>query len=165
MNEPEKSKKAGRPAKPLAERFWSRVPGKPQDECWEWSGHCGNHGYGVIRDRKKFLTAHRVSYAINRGEIPNGLWVLHTCDNRKCVNPSHLFLGTHRDNDDDKMNKGRQSKGEQTGLAKVNSAEVREIRATLKTGLTQEAVGAKYGLHQSQVSRIGRSKSWAHIID
>lgn len=80
--------------------------------CWEWQFTKSGTGYGVIELRKKLLGVHVVSYMLWRGENPQGLFVLHRCDNRVCCNPDHLFLGTNQDNIDDKVSKGRQAKGE-----------------------------------------------------
>lgn len=97
------------------ERFWTRVSKSDDfDSCWEWTGTKDKDGYGKlsIGGRKvnggKIYTAHRLSWMLNYGVIPNGLWVLHRCDNPCCCNPKHLFLGTVKDNVDDMRAKGRQ---------------------------------------------------------
>lgn len=93
----------------LKEQFLSKVMWIPFHECWEWGRSIGNHGYGFCYDKKvgKVTVAHRISYELHFGKIPKGLCVLHKCDNRSCVNPKHLFLGTAKDNALDKINKGR----------------------------------------------------------
>lgn len=97
--------------KALAERFWEKVRRVGPSSCWEWTAHCDRRGYGEIGSSgnrgKPHLRAHRVSWEIHNGPIPDGLFVLHRCDNRKCVNPHHLFLGTAKDNTQDMLAKGR----------------------------------------------------------
>lgn len=93
---------------PIAERFWQRVTVGPEDQCWEWQGPFNHYGYGLIGDALGTpQRAHRVSYEIHKGPIPDGLVVMHSCDNPPCVNPAHLSVGTVADNNWDRARKGR----------------------------------------------------------
>ena len=91
--------------KAFQSRFWAKVD--TSGGCWKWMASTDRKGYGHISYRSQLLQAHRVSYIMVYGPIPDGLCVLHKCDNPGCVNPDHLFLGTHKDNSDDKISKGR----------------------------------------------------------
>lgn len=100
----------------LTERFWLKVTTNPiwnGSDCWIWRGACFQKGYGQFwtGKTKKKIKAHRYSWVLHNGQIPNGFYVLHKCDNMVCVKPSHLFLGTHADNVADKISKGRQFHG------------------------------------------------------
>ena len=90
---------------PIKKRFWSKV--RKTSKCWIWEGHKDKNGYGRIGLDKKYIRVHRFSYELKNGHIPKGLWVLHQCDNPPCVNPSHLKVGTHQENQSDKSERGR----------------------------------------------------------
>jgi hypothetical protein len=95
----------------MEQRFNKKYIINEHTDCWEWTAAKNNIGYGMFRFSKELMrTAHRVSYEINKGPIPHGMVVCHTCDNPKCVNPDHLWVGTHKDNSRDMTSKGRHGK-------------------------------------------------------
>jgi hypothetical protein len=155
--------------KKLSDRFWAKVRiGDSKDSCWEWLGYKNPGGYGRIGIGKRsdgHEIAHRVSWILHNGVIPEGMFVLHACDNRGCVNPHHLFLGTQADNVHDCQRKGRSaggsSKGSNNPNSKLTQQEVDEIRATYKSGVMyQYQLADLYGISQAQVSLIIRRESW-----
>src|SRR3990167_5944059 len=101
---------------------------KKTDNCWKWTHTKNIHGYGFVSHLGKNTPAHRFSWILNNGKIPDGLCVLHKCDNRICVNPDHLFLGTLQDNISDKVSKGRQAVGEKVGSSKLSNKDIVKIR-------------------------------------
>jgi hypothetical protein len=163
-------------------RFWAKVDKRGPDECWEWTaGKWKNTGYGafVIGTSKDHYThgAHRVAYTIQHEEIPDKLFVCHKCDNRLCMNGSHLFLGTYLDNIKDMVSKGRNAKGERSwvnlyperrlrgeasGLHKVTEANVREIRQ-LAANFTFTELGIKFGISRVSIANIIKKKTWTHL--
>jgi len=148
-------------------RFWDKVDKRGPDECWEWNGAKCSSGYGIIRIENRALSAHRVSYEIHYGPIPDGMHVLHICDRPPCCNPAHFFLGTHQDNMDDRVKKNRSNRkvkiGEDAGSAKLTEAQVREIRQLRATGMTQRDVADRFGISQPNVWKIVHRKAWQHI--
>lgn len=133
--------------------------------CWLWTGATASHGYGELHygDGKR-PKAHRVSYELFRGEIPKGMFVCHTCDVRRCVNPAHLFLGTQADNMADMVAKGRQSRGAAHGKSKLNEEKILEIRSLWASGLMSGiALSRMYGVSKGAISFIVNRKSWRHV--
>lgn len=149
----------------LQNRIEEKIYYEPNTGCWLWAGACGTAGYGSINVCGRTEGAHRASYAIHKGPIPNRLLVLHTCDVRICVNPDHLFLGTHQDNMDDMTTKGRHAapKGQNHGMAKLTDGDVSQIRAMLIEGNeTQAAIGEKFGVSSNLIHYIKTGKLWAN---
>ncbi len=121
--------------------------------------------YGAINWGGKMFSAHRVSWNIHFGEIPEGLWVLHKCDNGKCVNPYHLYVGTPTDNRLDMVARYRDVSA--TGIhpitAKLRPEQVKEIKALLIQGLSAPKIGAMYNVTRACIRGILNGKSWRHI--
>jgi hypothetical protein len=148
-----------------ADRFWSHVHKRTDTGCWEWSASVGTSGYGQFAVGRDMRRAHRVAWELERGPITGGLCVLHVCDNRLCVNPSHLFLGTRRDNHLDMVSKNRQriAVGEQASHAKLTEDDVRRIRLLLLDGRSTRSIARDFGVSGSAIWAISAGKSWAHI--
>ncbi len=141
------------------DRFWSKV--NKSDECWVWTRARNPKGYGWFGFRQRLQLAHRVSWMLAFGDIPEGLDVLHSCDNPPCVRPEHLFLGTHGDNNADRHAKGRSAgpKGEVNGNSRLTLEDVREIRA-LRGQVLQKDLAARFGVNQSNISHIQNNRTW-----
>ncbi len=134
------------------------------NNCWTWVGSCsGGSKYGQTYYRGRVDKAHRVSYMLFNGSIPPGHDVMHTCDNPKCVNPSHLITGTRKDNMQDAVKKGRHPHGETHGRAKVNESQVRQIRVLYTQGLSYRALASKYGVSHLTIRDIVVRNTWRHV--
>jgi hypothetical protein len=145
----------------LAERFWEKV--RKGKRCWVWTAYRNNCGYGLIGGGRRgagMLRASRVSWVLAHGDIPKGLWVLHRCCNPPCVRPSHLYLGTHKDNCRDMVRDGHSLKGERNPFAKLSPRTVVLIRRA--TGENAE-IGRRYGVTGPTVSEIKTGKIWRHV--
>lgn len=151
----------------LDERLWAKVD--KTTTCWLWKGSLWG-GYGRIwkTGERSSTQVHRISWELVNGPIPEGILVLHKCDNGRCVRPSHLFLGSHQDNTDDMMRKGRHRtnsiRGVEHGRAKLSDDWVREIRSKyLGKGYTQEGLAKEYGISRGHIGRIVNNKIWKHL--
>ncbi len=144
-------------------KFWDRVNITGLLDCAEWTGAKNRRGYGVAWNGENTILAHRFAWELIYGAIPDGLYVLHKCDNPSCCNTSHLFLGTHADNQCDKINKGRQSRGTDRYFAKLSDADIPEIRSLLKQGVVQTLIAKKYEVSRRVIGKIKQGKAWKHI--
>ncbi len=142
------------------DRFWTK--GGKTATCWDWTGLRSHAGYGHFRFRGGIRRAHRVAWELTRGPIPDGLCVLHSCDNPSCVRPDHLFLGTNADNIRDKTVKGRAAKGEINGNAKLTAEQVRAIRSDKRL---EREIAADFGIVRSHVRAIKAREKWAHLAE
>ena len=146
-------------------RFWSKVDVGNPDECWEWKASKRNkQGYGCFSMNRKNESAHRVAWELINGKIPKGIHVLHRCDNTGCVNPVHLFLGTHQDNmrDRDKKERRTPAIGSNHGLAKLTEKDIPEIRK-LFGKLSMRKIAKLYGVSDTIINYIKIGKTWRHI--
>lgn len=160
--------------KSFADRFSSQV--LKTESCWLWTGYKNQRGYGRIKKLGKFVAAHRQAWESANGPVPDGLMVCHTCDNRACVNPQHLFVGTAQDNTDDAVSKGRlkpiavigqpsneeRARGSKHGCAKLTEADVRSVLATPIT-VTSKSIAASLGVSPSTIELIRKRRTWKHV--
>lgn len=161
-------------------RFWSKV--EKTDGCWEWQGSFFPSGYGQFNVRRTGMNSHRYAYqSHHKKSIPNGLFACHSCDNKKCCNPSHLFLGTPKDNSLDMVKKGRASKvgnrgnnkgikkqagaqdGERNPNSKLTEWDIRFIRHWRDKGHTLQSIGSAFGVSKQMIRAISLRRSWAHV--
>jgi len=142
--------------------FWAQVSKRGRDDCWLWNRWKDKDGYGQIRRFGRKCRAHRVAYELTRGPIPKGRFVLHSCDNPSCVNPQHLWIGTHTDNVRDMMNKGRNVylHGERNPHSKLTNEVVLEIRNAVGSSYS---IARRFNISQSNISRIRARKTWPHV--
>lgn len=157
-----------RTRRPLVDRFWEKVD--RSGDCWIWQGSLTRAGYGHMGTGGRAepnIYAHRLAWELLRGPIPPGMEVCHDCpggDNRACVNPAHLFLGTHLDNMGDMTMKGRGANGESLPQAKLTEDNVRAIRARYARGdIPMSALAREYGVSESTILRVVRRIDWRHV--
>jgi hypothetical protein len=143
----------------IEERFWKYVDKRGPDDCWEWQG-ATTSGYGAFAPYMHLnILAHRYSYELHNRPIPDGMFVCHRCDNRPCVNPNHLFLGTLQDNHADMVQKGRH----RPHGGKLTAEQVLEIRKLHRDGMTETAIAKLFGVGQTSISKIVLRHSWKHV--
>lgn len=159
----------------LSERFWSKV--KKSNGCWEWQACISTAGYGKIGYKGKSIEAHRISYELSFGEIPNGMSICHSCDNRKCVRPDHLFVGSHRENMMDAKAKGRMVHGDSHWMVKYPELRMRgsshpksrlieeevSLIRLLSLVHNQKFLAKQFNVSEPTISEIVTNKRWKHV--
>ena len=160
-------------------RFWPKVNKKGEDQCWEWLAGLDLDGYGLFKYKGRTCRAARfIMMALHTGTnpdgIPSGKWILHTCDNPKCVNPCHLYFGTPSQNsiDRERRGRGRNLKGRDNGYSKLTDEAVLNIRAAYipshkkgsnRPGPTLEFLAQQYGVTRSLICLIVNRRIWTHV--
>ncbi len=157
---------------PLPLRFWDGVSKdgpvcSEHGKCWVWTKHKFDSGYGRIMVSGHLWRAHRCSWLLHNGDIPDGMCVLHKCDNPICVNPGHLFLGTSPENTEDMVEKGRQAKGEGHWKARLTEEAVLEIRRTYRRGSPVWGaipMGVRHGISKETILDIVHNRTWKYLL-
>lgn len=150
-------------------RFRKKIDIDTPDGCWLWTGMLKENGYGIVTLSKKRYYAHRISWELHCGPIPEKMCVLHKCDHPACVRPDHLFLGTRADNMQDMIQKRRERhdenvRGESHYRARFTEEQVRSIRHRWKLGETQPVLAKEYGVTPGAISHIVTRKNWKHVL-
>jgi hypothetical protein len=148
-----------------AERFWLKVKILGKDDCWLWVAGTRRDGYGVFQvfNPHKNFAAHRFAFEDKVGPIPSRLYVCHRCDRKLCVNPSHLFLGTQKDNMVDAVSKGIMRKGSRHGMAKLTEDNIRDIRRQSHSGMSAAKIALGLKISPSNVRLILTGETWNHV--
>lgn len=147
----------------LEERFWQNVDRGDETGCWLWIGYRDAEGYGHLSAWPTVIAAHRFSFELAHGPIPDGMAVRHRCDNPPCVNPAHLEQGTAIDNNRDKALRGRDATGERHGMARYSEDAAREVKARLARGESQTAIAQALGMNRATVHKIAVGKHWKEV--
>lgn len=153
-------KKAYRAARTTPENFWAEVRGN-DSECWEWPGP-SSYGYGKVSYKSKNWYTHRLAFFFHHGREPNG-FVLHSCDNRLCCNPTHLREGDVVDNARDMVERNRAAKGERNAWSKLTDEKVRELRKMRNSGASFRELGMCFGVSGSAAKKVVDGKTWGHV--
>ena len=145
--------------------FWGNVHTKSDDECWEWQKSITRDGHGRWNIGGKRVVAHRIAFTLANPHIDiNGKVIRHTCDNPPCCNPSHLLCGTHDDNVQDRVNRGRSACGIHNGRSKLTENDVRQIRKMLKTDVQKTHIAKKYRVDRKVIYNINMCKNWTCVV-
>lgn len=152
-------------ARPLAERIPGKWKYNPANGCWEWRGAPDISGYGRIWRDGRSEQAHRAAWLVFKGPLPEEACVLHRCDNRRCVNPDHLFIGDRGTNNTDRAAKKRSYIGPKSWSSKLDAAKVVAIRESLAAGETRRAIAMKFAVSPSAINDIALGKTWRHVME
>ena len=157
----------------LSARFWNKVSTSQPSDCWEWTAYRNPRGYGKIGISGVVHFAHRVAWELTNGTIPDGMRVLHSCDNPPCCNPGHLHLGTQADNVQEmwdrsrhgpkRIRPGHKCRGEAHHSARLTEADVRTIRALADDGIPNAEIARRYGVSTASIWAIVQRKKWKHV--
>lgn len=150
------------PYTPTKQRFWAMVTKLTETECWLWKGYRDRNRYGQFNDGEKIVYAHVYSFLLADNILIQGNYVLHKCDKPACVNPTHLFQGTQKDNLQDCKIKGRNNRGAKNGQAKLKESEVKTIVNLLRTS-TDSELGTLYKVSPATIKDIRKGITWKHI--
>lgn len=146
-------------------KFWSFISCPGPKPCWLWKQGGHTFGYGSIQFRGERHLAHRLAWCLTHGDIPEGKHVCHKCDTPQCCNPSHLFIGTAKDNQDDCTIKRRRPRGGTHGMSKLTDEKVREIRCLHAQGVPLITISKQFGVGSSNLIFIVRRQTWTHVSD
>lgn len=144
-------------------RFWEKV--NKDGDCWNWTAATRSTGYGCLKVARRLISAHRFSFVLHFGDVPEGKIVCHSCDNRLCVRPEHLFAGTPHANVVDMDSKGRSNRphGEKCGASKLTEVKVEEFFFLRSMGFSNRKIAALAGVNPSTVNSVMSGKTWKHV--
>lgn len=150
------------------ERFWARAIPESATGCWNWGGSLSKNGYGTVTFNYRTHLTHRLAYELYHGVKLRTRWVLHRCDNRRCVNPKHLWLGDARDNNRDMRAKGRsrigaKPRGSAHHMAKLSEHDVCTMRTLYRWGMRMAHIAQSYSLTHGAAANAVRGKTWRHV--
>ena len=144
----------------LKKRFFDKVDKRGKDECWNWTASTRNSGYGRIGYNGKVVSAHRLSWIIHNGPIPEGKWILHKCDNKLCVNPNHLYAGTPGDNNYDTAKRTSPKSGR---ISRFSLEDIQEIKRLYSNRITQKIISEKFGCSRVHITHIVNEKGFLGV--